>query len=100
MEMAILKDDTEVPAMLVPLVQMGAEYLASSGFAIPLYEAVQLARNPNHILFEKSDEPLRELEWLEAFTHRPRLHQSIAAILRNMAVGEGLDMTFTSPLKG
>jgi hypothetical protein len=98
MDTVKLIDGCETSPGLVRAVQLGARTMMDKGLAIPLYEAVQLARDPSHTLFGRSGDILADLGWIDPFAQGVQLHKGVAEILRNMASGDGLDLSFVDPI--
>ena len=63
---------------------------------ILLSELVEIARNPEHVCVERDKRALRDLALLQP---NNTIHTNVRSILLNSAVGDGLDLRFTNPIK-
>lgn len=79
---------------LVILVNMRLSSMLNNGEGIAFYEAVMLARNPNHRLFGNAGEKLAAFGLLQD----GRMHDATREIIVASVEGEGLSMRLRSPL--
>jgi hypothetical protein len=78
----------------VVLVGMLLSNMLDKGEGIAFYEAVMLARNPNHRLFGNTGEKLTSFGILQ----NGRMHDATREIIVASVEGEGLSMRLRSPL--
>jgi hypothetical protein len=94
-----LKNGTEEVGALVLTTTMSVNSLLERGLAIPAYELVQLCRDGRHRPFGSCGETLEKLGLVQKGQDGSySVHDSIRNIVLSMASGEGLEMTFGSPV--
>lgn len=89
-----LKNGSEEPNLLVNFISNRLAKLLNEN-PIPFYELVSLCRNPSHELYEVSGEVLKSQRFVEP---DGTVTESIRNIVLSGAVGERLDMMWTSPV--
>lgn len=94
MNMVTLKNGAVEAEPLVKVTMMSLGRLWDEN-PICAYELVMLCRDSNHKPFGNSDKILVEL----ALVQNGRVHDSIRNIVLSSVSGEGLEMTFGSPVK-
>jgi len=101
MDTVTLKNGIEAHAGLVTTVMMYLNNWSQSGLGGMLiaYDAVAMARDSNYKPFGQNGEKLREAGFIDPASSeaQPRLHRSIADILKCAAQGEGTALRFVDP---
>lgn len=88
--MVRLKNGTEEPENLVKVVYMSATALLNRD-PISFYELVMKSRDDNHKVFSDHQK--------DVLTRLGFIHRSVANIIVSGTTGDGLEMTFGSPVE-
>lgn len=93
-EVIKLKNGMEEVKSLVTIVAMHINSLLERN-PIALYELVLKCRDRDHQFFGHTADDLKDLELLQSDNS---VHSSIRNIILSSTVGDGIDMTFVSPV--
>ncbi len=89
-----LKNGEQVPGIAVSSVMVGLRSLIEE-LPIVFYEAVMLARDPQHSLFGTSGDHLKERGLIDSSGH---MHDLVRAVVVSAVEGEELEMVLGSPV--
>ena len=88
-----LRTGVEMPDALVRTVNLALSTLMNTN-PVALYEAVEIARDRNHVPFGNTGDVLREMHLLES---DGLMHGATRDVIRASAEGDGFDVRLVSP---
>jgi hypothetical protein len=93
-----LRNGAEVPEPLVRTTQLAIELLMGTD-PIALYELVQVARDPAHVMFGLSGPHCADLSLTEQQAGRWVARNAVRDIVLSATEGEGFDLSLCNPLE-